>query len=470
MTPMTVRGLPRSLSKDAWWIAADSQSGVGRGGVVPSRPWWLLALVVALVDACLFHSHLGLGFVAAIFSVAAAAHFVLRRDVSSLRALVAWAVLIAALLPAVDLVQWLSFALAFIGLAVFAGLISGPRWGQAARRLLAHGLGQWVRDMRAAELRGPSRRLVLDWAMPVVVGVVFVGLMATANPLVENWMSQFDLRQGPDIERVIFWAVVALIAWPFLRLAQMNLHFVSVKSARKPVSVAYLNPRSVLRALIVFNVIFAVQTVMDLGYLWGGVRLPEGMTYANYAHRGAYPLMVTALLAGAFALAAQPWLDSRKMRVLLLVWVGQTVMLVISSILRLDLYVDVYGLTLMRFAAFIWMSVVALGLIVLVMQTVQRQSTGWMLTRAFGAVYLCLLVNVSGFVARHQLTVGPLDAGYVCSLRDGAAVEVARFAPDLCIDRYYDLTVYPPQGWRDWGFRNARLRRSLDVIKAEAGQ
>lgn len=30
MTPMTVRGLPRSLSKDAWWIAADSQSGVGR--------------------------------------------------------------------------------------------------------------------------------------------------------------------------------------------------------------------------------------------------------------------------------------------------------------------------------------------------------------------------------------------------------------------------------------------------------
>ncbi|MDG1377436.1 MAG: DUF4173 domain-containing protein [Yoonia sp.] len=470
MTPMTVRGLPRSLSKDAWWIAADSQSGVGRGGVVPSRPWWLLELVVALVDACLFHSHLGLGFVAAIFSVAAAAHFVLRRDVSSLRALVAWAVLIAALLPAVDLVQWLSFALAFIGLAVFAGLISGPRWGQAARRLLAHGLGQWVRDMRAAELRGPSRRLVLDWAMPVVVGVVFVGLMATANPLVENWMSQFDLRQGPDIERVIFWAVVALIAWPFLRLAQMNLHFVSVKSARKPVSVAYLNPRSVLRALIVFNVIFAVQTVMDLGYLWGGVRLPEGMTYANYAHRGAYPLMVTALLAGAFALAAQPWLDSRKMRVLLLVWVGQTVMLVISSILRLDLYVDVYGLTLMRFAAFIWMSVVALGLIVLVMQTVQRQSTGWMLTRAFGAVYLCLLVNVSGFVARHQLTVGPLDAGYVCSLRDGAAVEVARFAPDLCIDRYYDLTVYPPQGWRDWGFRNARLRRSLDVIKAEAGQ
>ena len=55
------------------------------------------------------------------------------------------------------------------------------------------------------------------------------------------------------------------------------------------------------------------------------MRLPDGMTYANYAHRGAYPLMLTGLLAGAFALVAQPWLESRMMRVLLLVWAGACV-------------------------------------------------------------------------------------------------------------------------------------------------
>ena len=53
-----------------------------------------------------------------------------------------------------------------------------------------------------------------------------------------------------------------------------------------------------------FNALFAVQTVLDLAYLWGGVRLPDGMTYADYAHRGAYPLIATALLAAAFVLAA----------------------------------------------------------------------------------------------------------------------------------------------------------------------
>ncbi len=47
-----------------------------------------------------------------------------------------------------------------------------------------------------------------------------------------------------------------------------------------------------------------MQTLSDLAFLWGGLRLPEGITHADYAHRGAYPLIVTALLAAVFVLAA----------------------------------------------------------------------------------------------------------------------------------------------------------------------
>src|SRR4029078_10113192 len=63
-------------------------------------------------------------------------------------------------------------------------------------------------------------------------------------------------------------------------------------------------PAAIVRALLLFNLLFAVQTVLDLTYLWGGVALPDGMTYASYAHRGAYPLIVTALIAAGFVLAA----------------------------------------------------------------------------------------------------------------------------------------------------------------------
>ena len=59
-----------------------------------------------------------------------------------------------------------------------------------------------------------------------------------------------------------------------------------------------------MRSLVLFNLLFAVQTVMDVHYLWRGAALPDGMTYATYAHRGAYPLIVTALLAAGFVLVA----------------------------------------------------------------------------------------------------------------------------------------------------------------------
>jgi len=469
MTPMTVRGVPRSLQRDAWWIAADSQTGVGRGGAIDRRPWWLLAVLVVMVDLLVLRTSLGLGFVLAVIGLAGAAHWEMREKVTRKRALIAWGVLIVAIIPAVDIVQFLSFVLAIAGLTVFAAMITGPLWARAAMRLPFYGLIQTIGDVSKMELRGPGRGIVMDWLLPVAIGLVFVVLMVVANPLVEDWLSEINFGSGPDPERVVAWVIVAIAVWPLLRLARINLHSVLPVKERKAVTFVLLNARSVLRALIVFNVIFVVQTVLDLGYLWGGVRLPDGMTYANYAHRGAYPLMLTALLAGAFALAAQPWSESRLMRVLLLVWVGQTLVLVMSSILRLDLYVDVYGLTHMRFAAFVWMVVVALGLVVLVMQIVQHQSTGWMLQRSFGvgfvAVYMCLLTNVSGLVARHQLNFGPIDANYVCEMDEGAAVVIAKHPEFIC-----GSYIATPHDFRDWGFRNWRLRRSLAAVKAEAGR
>ncbi len=119
------------------------------------------------------------------------------------------------------------------------------------------------------------------------------------------------------------------------------------------------------RSLILFNALFALQSGLDLVYLWGGANLPDGMSHAEYAHRGAYPLIVTALLAAGFVLVAMrpggPAEQSRLIRPLVLAWIAQNILLVISSIFRLDLYVAAFSLTYLRLAAFIWMLLVADG-------------------------------------------------------------------------------------------------------------
>ena len=103
-------------------------------------------------------------------------------------------------------------------------------------------------------------------------------------------------------------------------------------------------------SLVVFNGLFALQNGLDLAFLWSGAPLPEGVSFAEYAHRGAYLLIVTALLAGAFVLAfLRPGAaQSRAVRWLVIAWFGQNLMMVASSALRTLDYVAAYGLTQLR--------------------------------------------------------------------------------------------------------------------------
>ena len=53
-------------------------------------------------------------------------------------------------------------------------------------------------------------------------------------------------------------------------------------------------------------------------------------------------------------------------------------MLVVSSMLRLDRYVEIYLLTGWRIAALVWMLLVAIGLVLIVARIVLKQSNGWL--------------------------------------------------------------------------------------------
>ena len=143
-----------------------------------------------------------------------------------------------------------------------------------------------------------------------------------------------------------------------------------------------------------------MQTGLDVVYLWGGVALPDGLTYAAYAHRGAYPLIVTALLAAGFVLAAMrpggPAERKPVIRVLVFLWIAQNVMLVVSSMLRLDLYVQIYSLTWWRVAAFIWMLLVAVGLILIVARIAFNRSNTWLVQMNLAT--LALLACICAFI------------------------------------------------------------------------
>jgi hypothetical protein len=287
--------------------------------------------------------------------------------------------------------------------------------------------------------------------------------------------------------RIGFWILLACAIWPMLlqRAPPMRVWESAPRVAADNSDLEHLfGVQAVTRSLILFNVMFALQSGLDLTYLWGGASLPDGMTHAHYAHRGAYPLIATALLAAGFVLIAMrpggPAEQSRMIRPLVLLWTGQNVLLVISSIFRLDLYVAAYSLTYLRLAAFIWMGLVAAGLVLMLIQIKLKKPNSWLIgANAISlalVLYACCFVNAPRLVASYNVEhsrenggTGPqLDLLYLASLGPQALppveASVNRIPALWSISRHYRHnyeTRHRPVNWRGFGFRTWRLERYL---------
>jgi Domain of unknown function (DUF4173) len=334
---------------------------------------------------------------------------------------------------------------------------------------------------------------LVAWIVPLSIFALFLALMSSANPLIEYRLAKIDPRilfQYFELSRTIFWVLIACAIWP---LIHRRIKPRPVRQA-EPSAVAATAPDHLLgvqamsRSLILFNALFALQSGLDLVYLWGGATLPDAMGHAEYAHRGAYPLIVTALLAAGFVLIAMrpggPAENSRLIRPLVLAWIGQNILLVISSIFRLDLYVAAYSLTYMRLAAFIWMLLVAIGLLLILIQIIKRKPVSWLVaanaTSLVLVLYACCFINAPRLVAAYNVShsreagaAGPwLDKEYLRSLGPQvlpvleprlpqipslqSTISQLRSGPHICENRRRRL-----ENWRATDFRTWRLQRYL---------
>jgi hypothetical protein len=419
-------------------------------------------------------------------------------------------ILFAALLPSLEDINVMSVLIAAFGIGCFALGVSGALNGDVIERflsvgwLLVSGPLRFVRDLPllrqwASQSGAPaSLSAVKGWVIPLGLGAVFVTLFAAANPVIEHWLAQWhagDTLKQINIARVLFWGLIVVAVWGFVGVSS---RFALPKSDAGPVElpldtgldVIFTNA-AIMRSLVLFNILFAVQTVMDINYLWRGAALPDGMTYATYAHRGAYPLIVTALLAAGFVLAAmRPGTVaeySPRMRALVFFWVGQNVLLVVSAIMRLNLYVETYLLTYWRVAAFIWMVIVAAGLILIVARILLYRSNAWLIAANLVVlvftIYVCSFVNFANLVAGYNVARAqgsasaglPIDLNYIVGLGPQAIPALDRYIAAnpgwnprqfrAHRDNYAAAHAERARSWRAWTFRDWRLTRYLDEAK-----
>lgn len=473
----------------------------------------LAAILVVLADVLFWGINKTPGSTVGVFTgacllAAVIAHPPLRRDWRAMLAAALAGLYAIILFDKPGRLAWLLFWIA-LTVAVLLPRV-GPfkdswRW---LGRLVLHGcisvVGplvdlQKLDRLRRGKLKPKTGRilaLLAVVALPVIGGGVFLALFTAANPVISQALARIQL---PNIDlhlipRMIFWGLVAVLAWSVLRprYTTSRQKAASPRPARLSIQLPGLSVLSVILSLVVFNALFALQNGLDIAFLWSGAGLPQGVTLAEYAHRGAYPLIVTALLAGAFVLIAlRPGSETARrplVRWLVTAWVAQNIFLVASSILRTLDYIEVYSLTELRIAALVWMALVAVGLALICWRMLRNLSGGWLInacTVATAAVLtVCAVADLNHIAAawnvRHAKEVGgrgaALDLYYLQRLDASALVPLvvleqralpARMADKVTWLRWTALTEAQERqaDWRSWTWRNARRLQKAEAIR-----
>lgn len=456
----------------------------------------IVALLLAALADFLFYGAERLGATLGVFALAWTAGLLVASPVANRRgSLVATLVAVLFGLLLIEDPSPLAWALFWTAIASTAILTQirfddALRWVQRLLLYLAFGLmGPLAERESFDELPMPRHdsasigALLKTLALPVLGGALFIGLFAAANPIIANALSSFSV---PDpwgvVLHALLWVVAFMAVWPSLRphprvgsteLDAGSLDFVPL------VPLA-----SILLSLVTFNAVFAVQNALDIAFLWSGAPLPGTLTLADYAHRGVYMLIATALLAGLFVLVVlRPESESARhplARALVALWVAQNVLLVASSILRTLDYVGAYSLTVLRIWALGWMGLVAVGLALICWRLLFNRSAAWLINANALAAAIALTLAASidpGAVAanwnvRHAREAGGsgtnIDLCYLRRLGPSAVpalieLETRVQGEPLLLDRVRavradamsDLSAQQAD-WHGWTFRDAR--------------
>lgn len=488
------------------------QTGLEHGAIGRGAIGSMIALTV-LADYLFFGQTVG--WTAAIFAfcLLSAATALNRHRLASRAGKIIFTLNLGLIAALIEYPSPLALSLFAVGLIAF--LISGDaeivadveRFTQSLMRFVRRGLVQPIDDMLNWVAAGTATshfdrviRAGRHWVLPALATGLFALIFSSANPVLSSWMSSVlgsGLLQIPSPLRLAFWVATAFALWPLLVVRALPpVALRSANTQEQWVATAWIgwlfSNEAVLRSLVACNVVFGLQNVLDLRFLWTGAILPEGLSFATYAHRGAYPLMAAALISAAFVLVA--FAPARETsapplaRRLMYLWIAQNVFIVLSAIRRLMLYVDVYALTYLRLAALVWMGLIAVGLIWLIVRFVYAKTNRWLVNVNAATVavvlYAFAFIDSGAIIAdynvRHcshfQPESAALDRDYLHSIGPSAYPALrwyidasgATEASDPLVHRYAQnfriQLASSMYDWRRWTYRGHRYLKAAATV------
>ena len=288
-------------------------------------------------------------------------------------------------------------------------------------------------------------------AIPLLL--VFGGLFASADPVFARIAADvFQIDAELVASHLALFGVITWFVGGFLRATILG-PIRGVPTLRVPEGVLGLTEVSVALGSLVL--LFAAFVAVQLRYFFGGdaiVQVTAGLSYADYARRGFFELVTVSALVLPVLLSANVLLRRENRaaeqvyRSLSFTLLGLLGVIMYSAVARMRLYQGMYGHSLDRIYATVfmaWLAVVFAWFAVTVLRGKEKRFLAGVVASAWGFLAAVNVGNPAAFVARANIARAAqgkeLDVRYLANLGADAAPALTRYL--------VGKPVVPPFAW-----------------------
>lgn len=337
-------------------------------------------------------------------------------------------------------------------------------------------------------------KVLLGLLLAVPVLLICGSLLAASDQVFAQITGQF--WQQLSLNELVIQIAVALVLLPFIfsflysgRSQDRLLYQSGLSSASSVPNTKGLriDKTILITFLSCINLLYIVFAAIQITYLTGAFQavLPADLTYAEYARSGFFELLGVSLINLILVLLTVKGSDRHSaagivLRVESLLLIAGSLVQWSSAMFRMKMYVDTYGLTLLRFWVTAFMLLI---LVIFLLLLVKEFASGFPLFKSCAATMLLSLlllnhVNGDAWIARYNIDLyqatGRLDTDHFNELSDAAVPAMLELVDDKnpaaaaaissqLISRYQYLENYADEHWQQL---NVSQESAKNLIKS----
>lgn len=299
----------------------------------------------------------------------------------------------------------------------------------------------WIKRATTINELKPNKksRNILLIIIPIVITIIFFFMYRDANPIFDNLINQLNF-DFISFSWIFFTLGGLLLCYGFFY--HKNIPFIAKYDENgknhleniehKPID--FLGKEiSMIDELfsgklmfILLNILLLFVNFLDAKFLFIDHNLPEGISPSQFVHQGTNTIISSIIFAILIILfyfrgSLNFYNNSKILKWLAYTWIVQNVFLLVSTMMRNNIYVFDFGLTYKRIGVYIYLGLCIIGLVLTVIKIAKIKSNHF-LFRAnawvfYSVLVLSCLVNWDNLITKFNMTKSKnLEKKYLLNL------------------------------------------------------